>query len=153
MIRSKKGTSLLDKLLSKVIVNEITDCWEYNGAKNNIGYGMIRDEQKMRTTHRVSFEEHNNVKIPAGLCVCHTCDNPSCVNPDHLWLGTRKQNTDDMIAKGRGLSWGGNTNPGRIHPRLGKSIPKTTCEHCHRDIANNVFSRYHGENCKLNPLA
>lgn len=151
--KSKKGTPLLDKLLAKVLVNETTDCWEFQGAKNNIGYGMIRDDKKMRTTHRVSYEEHNGVKIPPGICVCHTCDNPSCVNPAHLWLGTRKQNTDDMIAKGRGLSWGGNTNPGRIHPRLGKSTPKSNCPHCHRDIANNVFVRYHGENCKLNPLA
>ena len=153
MARSKKGTPLIDKLLSKVIVNETTDCWEWQGAKNNIGYGMIRDEQKMRTTHRVSYEEHHNVKIPTGLCVCHTCDNPLCVNPDHLWLGTMKQNMDDMVAKGRAARWGGFTGNGRIHPRLGKSLPKTHCPHCHRDIANNVFGRYHGENCKQNPLA
>jgi hypothetical protein len=146
-------TTLLEKLLNKVTIDDQTDCWEFQGAKNNIGYGMIRDDKKMRTTHRVSYEEHNNVKIPSGLCVCHTCDNPSCVNPAHLWLGTRKQNTDDMIRKGRGLSWGGNTTHGRIHPRSGKAIPKTNCPHCSRDIANNLFARYHGDNCKLNPLA
>lgn len=153
MARAKKGTPLLDKLLAKVLVNETTDCWEFQGAKNNIGYGMIRDDKKMRTTHRVSFEEHNGVKIPPGFCVCHTCDNPSCVNPLHLWLGTMKQNMDDMIAKGRGYRWGDYLAQGRVHPRLGKSLPKTNCPHCHRDIANNVFGRHHGENCKLNPLA
>lgn len=151
MARPKSGLSLLDRLLEKIIINEVTDCWEWQGGTNNIGYGMIRDESKMRTAHRVSYEEHNNVKIPAGLCVCHTCDNPSCVNPAHLWLGTMKQNMDDMMNKGRGAFWGNNGN--RPPPRLGKKSPTTNCEHCHRDIANNVFSRYHGENCKQNPLA
>jgi len=150
---TKRGTPLLEKLLSKVIINQNTDCWEWQASVNNVGYGMIRDDKKMRTTHRVSYEEHYNVKIPSGMCVCHTCDNPRCVNPAHLWLGTRQQNTDDMMAKGRGLAWGGVNGKSRVHPRLGKTNPKTQCEHCHRDIANNVFRRYHGENCKQNPLA
>ena len=151
--RPKSGLTLLDRLLNNIEIDEITDCWEYQGATNNVGYGMIRDEKKMRTTHRVSYEEHNDTKIPAGMCVCHQCDNPKCVNPAHLWLGTRKQNMDDMVAKGRGAQWGGFTGNGRVHPRLGKTNPKTNCEHCHRDISNNVFKRYHGDNCKLNPEA
>ena len=93
--------TLIERLLDKIIINEVTDCWEFQGGKNNIGYGMIRDEKRMRTAHRVSYEEHNNIKIPAGMCVCHTCDNPVCVNPAHLWLGTHKQNTKDMLSKGR----------------------------------------------------
>ena len=151
--RAKKGTPLLDKLLAKVIINETTDCWEWQGGTNNIGYGMIRDDKRMRTTHRVSYEEHNNIKIPPGMCVCHQCDNPKCVNPAHLWLGTMKENMDDMVAKGRGQRWGGYNGIDKFHPRLGKTNPKTHCEHCHRDIANNVFKRYHGDNCKLNPEA
>ena len=74
---------LLNKLLNKIVVNPVTDCWEWQAGTNNIGYGMIRDGSKMRTAHRVSYEEHNNVQIPIGKCVLHTCDNTKCVNPDH----------------------------------------------------------------------
>ncbi len=62
---------------------------------------MIRDGKKMRTAHRVSYEEHYNVQIPKGKCVLHSCDNTKCVNPNHLWLGSHKDNTQDMIRKGR----------------------------------------------------
>jgi hypothetical protein len=144
--RAKKGTSLLDKLLFRIKINEVTQCWEWQGGTNNIGYGMIRDDKKMRTAHRVSYEEHNDIKIPAGMCVCHQCDNPLCINPAHLFLGTRKQNTHDMIKKGRHNFWG-NVMGGM----LGKKQPKTECPHCNREIANNVFTRYHGDNCKLKP--
>lgn len=138
-----QGT-LLERLLSRVLVDEVTDCWIYQGGKNNIGYGMIRDDKKMRTTHRVSYEEHNNVKIPPGMCVCHTCDNPSCVNPAHLWLGSHKDNSKDMVAKGRWKPFGTGM--------LGKKQPRTDCPHCNRNIANNVYFRFHGDNCKLNVL-
>jgi HNH endonuclease len=125
-------------------INEQTDCWIWQGGTNNIGYGFIRDGKRMRTAHRVSFEIHNHQKIPKFMCVCHTCDNPLCVNPDHLWLGTRKQNYDDMVNKGRANSFGGKTRKGTKHKRL-------TCTHCQRDIAVNVFTRYHGDMCKHKP--
>lgn len=140
MGRPKSGYSLLERLLNKVIINEVTDCWEWQGATNNIGYGMIRDEQKMRTAHRVSYEEHTQTKIPRFLCVCHACDNPICVNPNHLWLGTMKDNMQDMLAKGRA-----NKN---YKGMTGKKQPRTTCPHCQRAIANNVYARYHGDKCK-----
>lgn len=143
MSRPKSNLSLLERLLNKVIINEQTDCWEWQGGTNNIGYGMIRDEKKMRTTHRVSYEEHNNVKIPRYLCVCHSCDNPICVNPNHLWLGTMKDNMDDMWRKNRANIFGG-AKAGM----LGKKQPTTKCPHCNRDIANNVYGRFHGDNCK-----
>lgn len=142
MNRAKKGTPLKDKLLSRVVIDDVTGCWLWQGGTNNIGYGMIRDENKMRTTHRVSYEVHSRTKIPIGMCVCHECDNHLCVNPAHLWLGTMKQNINDMIDKGRDKFWGGKT-------RLGCRHPTTNCPHCNRDIANNVYFRYHGENCKL----
>ena len=138
--RPKSGYTLLERLLNKVIVNDITDCWEWQGATNNIGYGMIRDEKKMRTTHRVSYEEHTQTKIPRFLCVCHSCDNTICVNPNHLWLGTMKDNTQDMFAKGRS----NNDHRGMA----GKKQPTTTCPHCQRSIANNAYARYHGDKCK-----
>jgi hypothetical protein len=133
--RRKSELTLLERLLEKIEINSVTDCWEYQGGKNNLGYGMIRDEDKMRTTHRVSYEEHNNLKIPTGMCVCHACDNPMCVNPSHLWLGTRTQNTRDMLTKGRGKPWGG-------IGMTGKRQPKTMCSLCNTEYANNTFTRH-----------
>ncbi len=143
--RKKSELSLLERLLDKIEIDEVTDCWEYQGGKNNLGYGMIRDEKRMRTTHRVSYEEHNNAQIPAGLCVCHKCDNPKCVNPAHLWLGTRIQNTQDMLSKGRAKPFGAHLGLGGM---TGKKQPTTHCKHCNRLMPNNSYARFHGDKCK-----
>jgi len=134
----KKGLPLKQKLYSKIIIDEKTDCWNWQGGKNNIGYGLIRDGKRMRTTHRVSYEL-NNGQIPTNLVVCHKCDNPKCINPDHLWVGTRKDNTQDMMKKGRHKS----------NPDLNWKQKRTVCEHCNKDVAVNVYSRCHGNKCKL----
>jgi hypothetical protein len=137
--------SLLDRLLNKVVVDSVTDCWNFTGGKNNIGYGMIRDGKGMRTTHRVSYEEHNG-KIPQGMLVLHSCDNTLCVAPHHLRLGTHKDNTHDMISKGRARPFGG--LPGGTGGMKGKIMPRTTCVHCNRSISNPAYSRSHGNNCR-----
>jgi hypothetical protein len=120
-------------------INETTECWEWHGGKNNIGYGMIRDADKkgMRTAHRVSYEIHKG-KIPKGKCVLHTCDNPSCVNPDHLWVGTHQENTDDMIAKNR-------------HNWFNDVSSLATCKYCGYTCVRNLITRWHDENCKHKP--
>lgn len=141
-------TSMIDKLTNKILINQITDCWEWTAGVNNLGYGMIRDEKRMRLAHRVSYEEHVG-KIPPGMCVCHTCDNPSCINPQHLWLGTRKQNTQDMIDKQRHRIFG--WVPGMPGVRTGKKQHRTVCIHCNRDIAVNIFAKSHGDKCKMKP--
>jgi hypothetical protein len=77
-----------------------SECIEYAGYVNKDGYGRLRAGGDKILAHRLSYE-HNVGEIPEGLLVLHKCDNPSCVNPDHLFLGTDKDNHDDAIAKGR----------------------------------------------------
>lgn len=77
-------------------------CWEWRGTKDRLGYGRLsagRGKSPLKA-HRVSFEMANG-SIPAGLFILHKCDNPSCVNPDHLEAGDQKKNIADMIRRGR----------------------------------------------------
>lgn len=85
---------------SKVLKSD--GCWEWKANKHIFGYGLIFDEvgKKPKTAHRVSWEIHQG-SIPKGLCVLHKCDNPSCVRPDHLFLGTHQENMIDKTRKGR----------------------------------------------------
>lgn len=75
-------------------------CWEYYGPCTDRDYGMIDYQGRKQFVHRVVYRLMKG-KIPEGLLVLHTCDNPKCCNPDHLFIGTHKDNTQDMIKKGR----------------------------------------------------
>lgn len=80
-------------------------CWEWTRCILNNGYGYFylpRGQKKATSAHRMSWRFHNNRDIPQGMCVCHTCDNRKCVNPDHLYLGTSSDNNTDTINRRRG---------------------------------------------------
>lgn len=76
------------------------DCWIWIGAKNGKGYGSTWIGNKVALAHRAMFEVHNG-PIPPGMLVCHRCDNPACINPEHLFLGTNSDNLQDSKRKGR----------------------------------------------------
>lgn len=81
-----------------------TGCWIWLGSSGNSGYGKTRFGSSMDySAHRLSFVAHNG-PIPDGMCVLHKCDNRLCVSPSHLFLGTKSDNSKDMVAKGRQFS-------------------------------------------------
>jgi hypothetical protein len=80
-------------------VEKTSSCWEWTAGKDPYGYGRFYDGKHVGA-HRVAWELFKG-PIPQGLCVLHHCDNPSCVNPDHLFLGTRVDNARDRDRKNR----------------------------------------------------
>lgn len=123
---------LQKRFSEKYKVDESTGCWVWNACKDTKGYGLFQMGQrptgsyKASAAHRVSWQIHKG-EIPKGMNVLHKCDNPPCVNPDHLFLGTQQDNTNDMIKKGRGIA---NrrleiTHCKKGHPLYGDNIRKS----------------------------
>ena len=90
-------TTVEDRFWSRV--KKTSKCWEWQGTKLKTGYGVVSIKGKNIRAHRIAYELTKG-KIPQGYGVCHTCDNPSCVKPDHLWIGTHKENMEDRNKKG-----------------------------------------------------
>lgn len=86
-------------LRSQCVVSE-AGCWEWTGGRDSDGYGRQKLRGKTRGAHVISYSLFVGVPID-GLCVLHRCDNPPCINPDHLFLGTHGDNSADRVAKGR----------------------------------------------------
>lgn len=101
-------TQLDQRFFNKVHITG--GCWNWIAHRNKAGYGRITVMKKDCTAHRISWMLHHG-EIPQGLFVCHHCDNPSCVNPEHLFLGTAKDNAIDRNLKGRNRDDNGEKHP------------------------------------------
>lgn len=103
-IRARSGMQearrpMIERLLQRVVFGA-TECWHWAGPRNAFGYGRMTSGGRLQVAHRLCWEVFNG-PVPDGLSVLHKCDNPSCINPDHLWLGTYSDNIRDAWAKGR----------------------------------------------------
>jgi len=115
--------SFENRFLAKVEKTE--SCWIWVGSKTYGGYGLLMCGDKSKLAHRLSWELHSHKMIPTNMLVLHSCDNPSCVNPQHLFLGTPKDNIQDAIQKGR----------------YRNKLPKETRENILSVIKSGTYSR------------
>lgn len=92
--------TIADKLFDNLAITD-EGCWEFVGGRTGANYGVVSIRKfEQKGAHVVSFEYFNG-PVQKGMQICHSCDNPPCCNPEHLFLGTCQDNKDDEIAKGR----------------------------------------------------
>ncbi len=129
----KRPHETIDRFWSYATGCTREECWIWHGGLFSNGYGQFRWGRRKVKAHRFIWQLLFG-PIPQGKIICHTCDNPKCVNPNHLFLGTHKDNTQDMLKKGRagdggsktkretGISRGANNPAAKIKPDIVKKI-------------------------------
>lgn len=114
--------SLQERFESHCIPEPNTGCWLWIGATGSDGYGKAIVDGRSRRAHRVSWEMFRG-EIPPDVVICHRCDNPPCVNPSHLFLGTQLDNIADRHSKGRSAGPRGVLNPNaKLNPKAVREI-------------------------------
>lgn len=127
---------IISRFVRKVEICE-SGCWEWRGSKGPKGYGYFQIGSASYRAHRVAYELETG-NCPGSLLVCHSCDNPSCVNPRHLWLGTTQDNIDDKMAKGR---WSNGASP------LADGAVRT-CKACGHKRTDDYVDRHGVRRCR-----
>lgn len=96
----RRVTSVLDKYAKYITIPVVGECWGWGGPHSLNGYGQLFDGKQNIYAHRLSYQLFFG-GLPAGMCVLHKCDNRECTNPNHLFLGTHQDNSNDKLAKHR----------------------------------------------------
>ena len=110
-------------------------CWEWSKCLHKDGYGQLNYHRKYWLAHRLAWALTNG-EIPPGMCVCHKCDNPKCINPDHLFLGSHADNMNDMKKKGRrkGINAGEANGRAKITQRIADEMRRKYKEGGHTQM-------------------
>lgn len=99
--KANTGQSIQSSIEQKSVPEANTGCWNWVGAYDKDGYGLVQVSGKLRRAHRVSYEVYSGKTLSKDVCIMHSCDNPSCVSPYHLSEGNNKANQIDASKKGR----------------------------------------------------
>lgn len=114
-------------------------CWNWQKCKTRDGYGRVVLDGKGRLAHRVAYELTKGT-IPSGMLICHSCDNPGCCNPAHLWPGTIRDNNIDMFRKGRGVNPKGERH--YLTKLTNDDVLAIRAAHAHGETQASISRRY-----------
>jgi len=136
LLRSGTETRpLKERFDEKIEIVTESGCWIWTAGADDLGYGRIGVKGSTKLAHRVGWELYKG-KIPDGKNLCHRCDVPACVNPDHLFIGTQADNMMDMGAKGRGNHVHGERNgKTKITEKTAREILLLKGKMRHKDIS------------------
>lgn len=143
--RTYSAQTLAQKLAERYVCEPNSGCWLWTGRLNADGYGLVYcGNQSQALATRTMYEITHGILLPSDLCVCHRCDTPQCVNPNHFFLGTSAANVRDAAAKGRTHRWRGQRAGEKNHSAKLTQAIVDDIRQSYPAISQRALARHHG---------